>query len=354
MQPTNNPTTIGSISAIGAIGGVLGLLALVGIGRTEPATTAGALVRAAIDAPHRISYVGQEQVTRWGATAADSTIIRVEHKAPNLFRRTYLAPESIYGDYVVTRGAQSDKFEPKETRVIRTENPALENAVALNGNAALMARNYTPVLGPDEIVADRKTTTIALVNRYTGERLLRLWIDTQTHLILAKEAYHSDGSLATRVRFDQIRYTSDMPSSLFSLAIPAGYHTVQGRTYADPSVNIGKAIAAAGFSPVEPKYLPDGFSIVGAATTVVKSVTSLHLLYSDGVRNLSLFENARAAAADFGDLKPETVTFEGHDAQYVKQGPTTLLAWREHDLAFALVGDLDLKELIEIAKSVIP
>jgi hypothetical protein len=49
-----------------------------------------------------------------------------------------------------------------------------------------------------------------------------------------------------------------------------------------------------------------------------------------------------------------SASFEGHTAQYVRQGPTTLLSWHERDLAFALVGDLDLKELIEIAKSVVP
>jgi negative regulator of sigma E activity len=332
-----------------------GALACVCLGAVA-ATVDGpaALVIDAIDAPHRVSYQGQEQITRWGPTAADSTIVRVEHKAPDLFRRTYLAPESIYGDYVVTRGTLSDKVEPRAARVILTANPALENTVAAADNGTLVQQNYRPELEPQSTVAGRRATTIALVNRFTGVRLMRLWIDSQTHIILAKETYHRDGSLASRVRFDEIRYTNDLPDAHFSLAIPAGYRSVQGRRYNDTSGQIGKAIAHAGFRPIGPKYLPDGFSIVGADTSSVKSIRSVHLLYSDGIRNLSLFENDRAAAADFGTLKPETASFEGHDAQYIKQGPTTLLAWHEHDLAFALVGDLDLSELIEIAKSVEP
>jgi outer membrane lipoprotein-sorting protein len=294
-------------------------------------------------------------VTRWGTTAAESTIVRVEHKAPDRFRRTYLAPQAIYGEYVVSRGPRADKFEPKNARVIVTSNPALENTAALADNTTLVRKNYTPVLGSEETIADRKAATVALVNRFTGERVMRLWIDEETHIILAKETYHSDGSLESRVRFDQIRYRSDIPDSHFALDIPAGYHSVQGRTYGDPSGDaIGKAIAAAGFTPIGPKYLPDGFSIIGADTSNVKTIKSLHLLYSDGIRNLSLFENDRAAAADFGAVRPMSASFEGHTAQYVRQGPTTLLSWHERDLAFALVGDLDLKELIEIAKSVVP
>jgi outer membrane lipoprotein-sorting protein len=351
-RPTVTPATMPPARNL-IIAGVLGTLALASAARAAQHAPE-ALVLAAIDAPHRISFEGQEQVTRWGPTAADSTIVRVEHKAPDRFRRTYLAPEAIYGEYVISRGPQSEKFEPKNARVIVTNNPALENTAALADNTTLVRKNYTPVLGSEETVAGRKAATVTLVNRFTGERLMRLWIDEQTHIILAKETYHSDGSLETRVRFDQIRYTSDIPDSVFALALPAGYHSVQGRNYGDPSGEIGKAISAAGFAPIGPKYLPDGFSIIGADTSNVRSIKSLHLLYSDGLRNLSLFENDRAAAADFGALRPTSTSFEGHAAQYVKQGPTTLLAWHEHDLAFALVGDLDLKEMIEIAKSVVP
>ena len=64
--------------------------------------------------------------------------------------------------------------------------------------------------------------------------------------------------------------------------------------------------------------------------------------------------DALGAAADFGKLKPQAVSFEGHDAQYVEDGPTTLLTWQEHDLHFALVSDLVLRDLVDIATSVVP
>jgi hypothetical protein len=80
----------------------------------------------------------------------------------------------------------------------------------------------------------------------------------------------------------------------------------------------------------------------------------LHLLYSDGLRSISLFENAANAAADFGAMRPKTTHFEGHPAEYIEDGPTTLLTWKEHGLAFALVGDQLLPELVEIAQSVVP
>jgi negative regulator of sigma E activity len=183
---------------------------------------------------------------------------------------------------------------------------------------------------------------------------MRLWIDAQTKIVLAKEFYHSDGSLATRMRFDEIKFTGDIPDGIFATDVPSGFASLPEKRFAQPSTDIGAAVRNAGFTPVGPRYLPEGFSIISADTSEIKGVKSLHLLYSDGLRNLSLFENGSGAAADFGSLHPSTISFEGHDAQYVKDGPTTLLAWREHGLAFALVGDLDVKELAEIAISVIP
>ncbi len=94
--------------------------------------------------------------------------------------------------------------------------------------------------------------------------------------------------------------------------------------------------------------------MLGGGVSQVHGIKNLHLIYSDGIRTVSLFENATARAIDFGAMQTQTISFDKHDAQYVRDGPTTLLAWREEGLAFALVGDLDLKDLVRIATSVVP
>jgi negative regulator of sigma E activity len=332
----------------------LAALAFLALTAQAAPPNADELVRAAADAPKRISYVGEVQSTRWGSSQALATIVRIEHKAPDNTRRTYLAPQAVYGEYTVTRDAKTFDFDVHHLTVATSENLASDNAVAYNNNIALVFANYSAVEGPPEAVAGRAAQTVSLINRHTGERMMRLWIDAETKIVLAKESYHSDGALATRTRFDEIRYTGDIPSDIFSTDLPAGFALLPARRFGAPTADIGAAVRNAGFRPVGPRYLPEGFSIISADTSEIKGIKSLHLLYSDGLRNLSLFQNASDAAADFGSLRPQTISFESHDAQYVKDGPTTLLVWREHGLAFALVGDLDIKELIEIATSVIP
>ncbi len=311
------------------------------------------LLVAAAAAPKHVSFVGMTTSIRSGQTRALAVVSQIEHRAPDESRRTYLTPRVLYGQYVVSRGATSWDVDPARKRVVVTENKAAVDPVAVVDDIALVDSNYRAVRTATDGIAQRKTDVVDLVSKYTGERVMRLWIDTQTHVVLAKESYHSDGSLAWRVRFDDIRYTDGIPSSIFSSSVPSGYRTIRGRSYGE-ALAMPNAVARAGFRPITPKYLPDGFALGGAAVSQIKDVRNLHLMYTDGIRPLSLFESATDRAIDFAGMTVQQTRFEGHDAQYVRDGPTTLLAWREHGLAFALVGDLDLKELTQIAVSVVP
>jgi negative regulator of sigma E activity len=312
-----------------------------------------AVLRQSIDAPNTISYVGQFETVRFSSNRASATIVKIEHRAPGMTRRWYVAPESLYGDYIVTRGNTAYEFDPKASTVTISHTPMVDSQLATTSNFQRVLTNYRAIRDGADTIADRATDSIVLVNRYTGERAVRVWLDRETHLVLKKEEYHANGAVAAQTRFEELRYTNAIPDGIFSTSAPPGYTETAGVSVAMPSPNIGKVIQEAGFTPFEPKALPQGFTLASGDVSVVNGVKTLHLLYTDGLRSVSLFENARDAAADFGTLRPKTVSFENHDAEYVEDGPTTLLTWKEHGLHFALVGDLLRAELVEIAKSIV-
>jgi negative regulator of sigma E activity len=323
-------------------------------GAAQPPPDAAALLRESAEAPGGVSYVGQLQTVRFSSQHANATLVRIEHRAPSMTRRWYLAPESLYGDYTITRGIDTFEFDTKRGQITVSSNPELDDVVATEGNLQRVLANYRPIFDGKEILAGRPTVSIVLLNKYTGERAVRIWIDEQTHLLLKKEEYHANGAVAAETRFEELRYTNKIPDDIFSTAKPDGFTEVQGHVAVTPSSDIARVIRDAGFAPYTPRDLPQGFQLVSGDVSDVGGVKTLHLLYSDGLRSISLFENATGAAADFGALRPKETAFEGHDAQYVEDGPTTLLTWNEHDLHFALVGDELLPELIAIAKSVVP
>ncbi|MHB8145181.1 MAG: sigma-E factor regulatory protein RseB domain-containing protein [Vulcanimicrobiaceae bacterium] len=319
----------------------------------QTSSNANALLREAIAAPARVSYVGQVQDIQFGPSKSNATLYRIEHDAPNLTRRWYVAPQSLYGDFIISRGDTSYDVDVKLDRVIVTKNDALDDQVALDDNFGLLTNNYNAVVGPDQTVAGRRTLTMLLVNKYTGQTVMRVWIDKQTKLLLQKERFASNGSIAHQMRFEQLRYVKSLPKDLF--AVPSqGYRRVPGPSHGIPSSDLGRVVRAAGFRAFGPKYLPEGFVPIAGSVSTVNGVRSLHMLYSDGIRTVSLFENARGAAVNLGSFTVHHATVENNPANYVEDGPTTLLTWADEGLHFALVGELSRRELLKIATSVAP
>jgi negative regulator of sigma E activity len=153
------------------------------------------------------------------------------------------------------------------------------------------------------------------------------------------------------MRFQQLRYTNAIPAAIFS--VPGNLREVRGANSA-PSKDVARVEARAGFAATCPKYLPEGFVSISADVISLKGVPTLHLLFSDGLRTVSFFQNNKNAAIDLSRYHPSNTTVRSSPAQYAEVGPTTLLVWANGDRHYALAGDVSRTELVRIASSVIP
>ena len=311
------------------------------------------LLRDAVNAYAKYSYVGQVQSIDFGTSRAVAVLFRIEHRAPDQTRRWYLAPESLYGESIISRGDTSYDIDPRHNRIVVIRDDAIDDQVAEDDNFGLLLHNYRAVMGGDDNVAGRRAYSVLLVNKYNGATLMRISIDAETKLVLGKDRYAAGGSVSHQMHFENIRYSSSIPADLF--AVPdKGFTRVTGPSHGSPSADLQAVVRTAGFQALGPKYLPEGFLPIAGDVSDIKSVRSLHLLYSDGLRTISLFENNRGAAVDMSRYTVHQATVRSHGAQYVEEGPTTLLAWGQGNLHFALVGELSRDEMVRIASSVTP
>ena len=318
-----------------------------------PAPNPDQLLRDAVAAYSHYSYAGQVQNTDFGTSRADAVLFRIEHRAPDLTRRWYLAPESLFGDSIVSRGDTSYDIDPHNHRIIFTKDDALDDQVAEDDNFGLLLHNYQATIGPDENVAGRTAITVLLVNKYTGQTIMRMSLDSQTKLVLQKELYAPSGAVSHQMRFEQIAYEKSFPTGLFEVPT-SGYTQIQGSGHGLPSNDLRAVVQTAGFAVHGPQYLPDGFLPVAGDVSDIKGVRTLHLLYSDGLRTVSLFQNARGASVDTSHYAVHATKVGSHDAKYFEDGSTMLVAWAAGDLHFELVGELSRDELLRIASSVSP
>src|SRR5437667_5974978 len=102
--------------------------------RNDPAQ----LLRQAVDAYSKLSYVGQIQNVDFGTSRANAVLFRIEHRAPNFTRRWYLAPASLYGDSIISRGTMEYDVDVHKSRIVVARNNALDDQVALDDNFGLL------------------------------------------------------------------------------------------------------------------------------------------------------------------------------------------------------------------------
>lgn len=327
------------------------LAATTSIAGASPASEApDALLADAFAAPEHVSYSGTVEITKVGAHGAESSVFDIEHRAPDRTRKTYSAPSNVGGDSVVTVGNRSYDIDVKRSRVVASENDALTDPVSFSANYLLLRRNYTAVAKDDDTFAGRPTNVVALVSDYSHRAMVVIRIDRSTKIVLDKQQFSSDGTLVGEMRFIRVKYAGTMPDSDF--AVPTNLPQVAGAKRGVPSESIDALVAQAGFAAHNPKFLPLGFAPVEGSVETIQGVRTLHLLYSDGVRTVSLFENSNAPSADLSRYHAQATRIAGRDGQYAEAGPTTILAWTNGNLTCTLVGEMQLDELQKIAASI--
>jgi negative regulator of sigma E activity len=341
-------TKRGSILAACAfVAGSVGLAAA-----ASAPTASGTLLFAAIQAPSTVSYSGVIEVVRFGSRAAEASVYRIEHRAPDLTRRVYSAPSALSGDSVISRGDLSFSVDARRHRIVETRNAAVDDRIAINDDYSLLRENYQIVRKGDETFDGRSVAAMLLINRYNRQPAMLVRIDRQTKIVLDKQEYARNGSLVGEVRYQSVRYTASIPDADF--ALPKQYQVVQGPTFAKPPQDPDTVVRNAGFAAHAPKILPEGFAPIEGTLVQLKGVRTVHLLYSDGVRTVSLFENASAATLDMSGLQPQHTQVGNRSAEYAEDGAMALLAWDDATLHYALVGELRLNELQQIASSISP
>ncbi|MBV8489203.1 MAG: hypothetical protein JO199_01645 [Candidatus Eremiobacteraeota bacterium] len=316
----------------------------------DPGEPADGLVFDTMTAPATVSYVGHMEVVRSGEQSAQVYEFRVEHRAPDLTLRVYSAPNKLNGDEVVIRGKTTYAIDNHNHRVTVSENDATQDDTVRGENYLLMRANYRAVKESDTSLDGRDAYVVGLVNKFSGKTTMLVDVDKTTKLTLYKVKYGSDGTMRTEVRFEDVKVVPTVADADF--AIPSGFQRVNGPQFGDPNESVTRVVSEAGFSAVSPKSLPLGFSPVGGKLVAIKNTKTVHLIYSDGIRTVSLFENA-GDTVDLERFHPESTSVGGHAAQWAQDGQTTLLTWtQDNGIHCALVGDVDLTELQKIAASI--
>lgn len=316
---------------------------------SEP-DTAMTLLCDALAAPASVSYTGVVEAIRMSREYSEASVYRIEHRAPDLTRRTYTAPPALDGESIVSRGDIDYAIDPKRHRVAESPDDSPENREGFARDAALIRANYRAIVRDGDSFDGRPTLSISAVDRFTDRPLLMLRIDRETKLVLDRQELDGNGSLRSESHFDLIRFTT-APASDFS--VPAEYMVTKAPE-TNRSSDVARIAREAGFDARAPRELAEGFVPLEADSGAISGVRDIHVLYSDGVRAISLFESASNSAPEMGPFHPHEVTIGGRSGEYALDGATALLSWSDGTRCYTLVGEITLPELKIVAVSLEP
>jgi hypothetical protein len=306
------------------------------------------LLSQVLTAPAAVSYSGIVEVTRMGDRAAVSSVYHIEHRAPDLTRRTYSSPPQFFGDSEIVKGDLEFSIDSKSHRIIATRSAAETAGPALRAREALIRANYRTAWRHNGTFGGRPTIDALLVNKRTDRPALFVRVDRETKIVLDKQEFAPGGGIISETRLDQVRYA---PISANVFDLPKGYAIVQPQHVIGSSSDPDRVVRNAGFAARKPA-LPDGFSPLDGDLVELRGIRTVQLLYSDGIRTVSLFETATAVTPDMAPLHPDALSVGGRSAQYAEDGTVALLTWNDGTLYYTLVGELGKAELQHIAAAI--
>ena len=304
-----------------------------------------ALLKQAVSADDHVSFSGTITSVVYGHEATTATVVRIEHRAPNQWRLWYVAPADAYGRLIVSNESVQYQYEPKTGKVFSND---WVSPLASALDISLIHHNYSVQVAEQATIAGRSAHTLSLVSNYSHTLAQRLWIDTATNLVLRREIYHADSTLAAKTEFDNIKFVNDLPPDLFKMSVPAGMTLTPGTDYGTSTPDLASLTSQLKFKAVAPRELADGFTFEKGSVEMRGGVQSAEFVYSDGLRSVSLFENPTGSFPVFDGPAPKAIQVGKESAKYQALTGQTLLSWNQAGLNFTMVGDIAPKELARI------
>lgn len=287
-----------------------------GVARADSPTAISWLEKAAA-APNRVSYHGTQIITAWGPQGAASAMLGIVHAASQ-------------GSEISVVGSSSAPGAKAFVQRATTTGATIDGGplTLLQATYQLVYKCCTDTIGRSAVLVEalRDDQTLAA----------RFWIDTATGLLLQRQLFSVDGTtmvratVFTELEIEDSEFLGHLPPML-----PNGVEAIGMDKVGD--------LRSAGW--VCAPELPASLKLYDVHKDT--SNGSLQFSYSDGLFNVSLFEQR-------GALDPAAVAgFNSTDnpGVYLRYGMPSYVVWSSGGIVYTLIGDLPPDMLGQVVRA---
>jgi negative regulator of sigma E activity len=291
----------------------------VATGTTLTAAEAQAMMQRAAGAAHSVSYSGRQSFLAYRNGRAVVAQVDVDARAG--------------------QGSQVMVNNQTGQQLLKRFSPALISSRVVDDELLdLLERNYRLSGTRGSGVAGRNATVVAATRGDSHSVAARWWIDDATGIVLWQETYDSSGSVDLSFGFTSVSVShrhSILQHLPPRLAVP--------RTSTSLTISSAAELNASGWSCF--RHLA-GLSLVRIRSDRAGNPDTVHLVYSDGLSTVSVFQQRGRLAA-----VPEDSSWDDTLGAHVRRGASGVATWQSGETVFTVVTDGSPGLLTEAVRS---
>jgi outer membrane lipoprotein-sorting protein len=239
------------------------------------------------------SYYGVQSITVMWGEKKGTWKWRVWHDASGKVRMEIIEPAWLKGDLVISDGQTTWRVSSGGKVAFQVDDKLRAPWDVKIERFDLLAQNYKVTMLGREEVAGRDCQVFSIEPYHDFNPSLKLWLDVRIPIQLRIESYNPDGGLAWRMEYEEIKFDEPIPSSLFQLNLPKDCKVIKSMFDRQGPFKLSNLPTSLGFPALLPTVLPPGYVFDSAfVITSPKGLGSptLHLIYTNGVNVISVFE----------------------------------------------------------------
>lgn len=232
----------------------------------------------------------------------------------------------------------------------------------------LLFQNYEVKRDGRESIAGRLAERVVVTPRWPGRPTRTMWIDPESGFLLAAETRMPEDGTVAVLRFEELEFDPEFSEGTFAAPAKrpepaatdgeapkkpaAGFNLFSGFTRAN--TNLDAARAEVKFRVLLPRSLPSGFALGETAVLRLGDASALHMVYTDGLATLSLFEYDLKQIPWLGFFKwggkkkpEEAAPAPGEPVvRRFRMGPVAVLQYDVEGTNVALIGSIPSEEMV--------
>jgi anti-sigma factor RsiW len=234
------------------------------------------------------------------------------------------------------QGSQLTVFDARGDKVLAGyTQPSVQSRMVDKHLLYLLERNYHLSGWSGTTTAGRPATVVEVSSG--GSVAARWWIDDATGLLLAQETYDRQGEVSLSSRFISLRIGS-VSSILEHLPPRLGVST----TTSALTLSSSPQLTARGWSC---SHSLAGLALVRVRTDRADNPNVLHLVYSDGLNTVSVFQRRGVLGGP-----PQEAPWNTDLGAYLRPGTLSLATWQSGATVYTVITDGPTKLLAEAVR----